>query len=152
MSEDYAEAKCPQCGCQERLDISVMTWARLLPDKADVHEAADHDLEWDSDDVVVCRNCNWSGRVIDVPGLGHDASEPEAWVAAAKARIEHIHAWQPNCPYPDCDSTNTKVKYLDIHGARIRTRSECVECQRRWEDEFQICDTVLHSPLKKEAA
>ena len=51
--------KCPKCGSEDELAISVQVWAHLVPGGTD----ADGDHEWDSKSPCRCIACGFEGDV-----------------------------------------------------------------------------------------
>lgn len=80
MSTDrYA---CPTCKADDRLDVQVQTWARLIqePDNigTDTDAADDHHQEWNDSNYMKCCACNFFGlaREFRLPH-GVPKAEPE---------------------------------------------------------------------------
>jgi len=62
--------RCPSCGRNDRIDVVVLVWARLVQHADGVFEtsledAGDQDQEWAGGSLAVCRNCSSHGRMVD---------------------------------------------------------------------------------------
>jgi hypothetical protein len=52
---------CPNCGCDDRLQVQLTTMANLTPDGTEPFG----DQEWDDTSFMRCASCSHSGRVTD---------------------------------------------------------------------------------------
>lgn len=60
VREEWSLA-CPDCGCDDCLQIELTTMADLTPDGADPFG----DQEWDHGSYMRCDNCGKDGHAID---------------------------------------------------------------------------------------
>src|ERR1700741_4405824 len=74
MTDDHQnnwEMKCPDCGCDDFLQVRVPLWVHLYKDGSEVIQ---QDHEWDSDSQCLCENCDYQNRV----GLFEEAYQQNA--------------------------------------------------------------------------
>ena len=55
--------RCPKCGSDSNLNITVQTDVLLTPDGTDADESADGSHEWDDTSACQCTYCGEMGEV-----------------------------------------------------------------------------------------
>jgi hypothetical protein len=56
-TDNFMNIRCRECGNADKLDIEIVTWARLTDDGTDIDAAHQHDHEWDDNCLVHCDHC-----------------------------------------------------------------------------------------------
>lgn len=58
---------CPSCGCRTKIDVEVITWARLVKRgdvvEADIDRADAQDRDWDDGSRASCRCCGYASTL-----------------------------------------------------------------------------------------
>lgn len=81
---------CPECGCDDEIDIAATLWVRLCPDGTDVNAAANGDHEWGDHDPAECMACGFQGAAADFKGMTA-RQEPAKAAPQLLAALKALH-------------------------------------------------------------
>ena len=59
----WHELACPECGCDDRLDVEATLMIRLTEDGSDADLSEDGGQIWDNDSSCICNACGFRGKV-----------------------------------------------------------------------------------------
>jgi hypothetical protein len=101
--------RCPRCGNTDRLDISVICWARLdqrNPDNLET-DIDTSDQEWDGDSSIHCNACNHPGKVHQFAVVaGRNGDKP---VSKSRVTVGDLRAAIKG--RPDAEPVDLKVEF-----------------------------------------